>query len=98
MISCCIKIALLRCGRNITDTQVSKNRTLTNNEIKDVMKVIKSLDNREILLKENNRKITSQEGRFLNFFRPLITTGLPLMENFLAPLARRVLLPFALTA
>ena len=38
--------------------------TLTNNEIKDVMKVIKSLENREISLKGTTRKITSQEGGF----------------------------------
>ena len=54
--------------------------TLTNNEIKDIMKVIKSLENRRILLKETARKITSQEGGFLNFHRPLMTTGLPLMK------------------
>ena len=37
---------------------------LTNNEIKDIMKVIKSLENRRISLKETARKITSQEGGF----------------------------------
>ena len=31
------------------------------------MKLIKSLENREILLKETVRKITGQEGGFLNF-------------------------------
>ena len=35
--------------------------TLTDNEIKDIMKVIKSLENRGILLKGTTRKITSQE-------------------------------------
>ena len=35
--------------------------TLTNNEIKDIMKVIKSLENRGILSKGTTRKITSQE-------------------------------------
>ena len=38
--------------------------TLTNNEIKDVIKLIKSLENRRILLKVTTRKITSQEGEF----------------------------------
>ena len=38
------------------------------------MKVIKSLENRGILLKGSTRKITIQEGGFLNFLRPLITT------------------------
>ena len=41
------------------------------------MTVIKSLENREILLKENTRKITSQEGGLLNFLRPLMSTSLP---------------------
>ena len=40
---------------------------LTNNEIKYIMKMIKSLENREILLKETIRKIDSQEGGFINF-------------------------------
>ena len=39
--------------------------TLRNNEIKDIMKVIKSLENRGILLKGTIRKIASQEGGFL---------------------------------
>ena len=36
--------------------------TLTNNETKDIIKVIKSLENRGILLKGTTRKITGQEG------------------------------------
>ena len=39
------------------------------------MKVIKYLENRGILLKETIRKITSQEGEFSNFIRPLMTTS-----------------------
>ena len=38
----------------------SSGITLTNNEIKDIMKVIKSLENRGILFKITARKITSQ--------------------------------------
>ena len=34
--------------------------TLTNHEIKDIIKVIKSLENRGISLKETTRKIASQ--------------------------------------
>ena len=41
--------------------------TLKNNEIKDVIKVIKSLVNREILFRGTTRKITNQEGGFLRF-------------------------------
>ena len=35
--------------------------TLTDNEIKDIIKVIKSLENRGILLKGTSKRITSQE-------------------------------------
>ena len=51
-------------------------KNLTNNEIKDIMKVIKSLENRRILFKGTNRKIISQEGGFLYFLRPFMTAGL----------------------
>ena len=54
--------------------------TLTYNEIKDIIKVIKSLENRGVLLKGFTRKITSQEERFIIFLRPLMTAGLPLMK------------------
>ena len=54
--------------------------TLTNNEIKDIMKVVESLENRKILLKGTARKITSQEGGFLNFLQSLMTAGLPLIR------------------
>ena len=67
-------------------------RTLANNEIKYLMKVIKSLENKGILLKGTTRKITSQKGVFLNFLRPLMTAAL------LTPLAKSLLLPFGLLA
>ena len=70
--------------------------TLTNNDINSI-KVIKSLENRGILLKRTTRKITSKEGGFLNFLRPLMTAGIPLMRSVLAPLAKSVLLPFGLS-
>ena len=44
------------------------------------MKVIKSLDNRGILLKWTTTKMTSQERGFLAFLSKLITAGLPLMK------------------
>ena len=62
---------------------------LTNNEIKDIIKVITFLENRRILLKRITRKIASQEGEFLTFFRALMTAGLMLMENVLTALAKR---------
>ena len=62
------------------------------------MKVIKSLESRGILLKGTTRKITSQEGGFLNFLKPLMTAGLPLMESALLHLAKSILLPLGLSA
>ena len=49
--------------------------TLTNNEINDIMKVMKSVENRGILLNGTPRKISRQERGFLNFIRPLITAA-----------------------
>ena len=66
--------------------------TLTNNEIKYTIKAIKYLENRGILLNGTTTKITSQEGGFVNFLRPLMTAGL------LTPLAKRILIPLGLSA
>ena len=49
----------------------SSGITLTISEMKDIVKVIKSIENREILLTGTTRKITSQEEKFLNFLWPL---------------------------
>ena len=62
------------------------------------MKAIKSLENGRILLKGATRTITGQEERFLNFLRPLMTTGLPLMKYVLIQLAKSVLLPLGVSA
>ena len=70
----------------------------SDNKIKGIMKVIKSLENREILLTGTTRKIIKQEGRFLNFLIPLITTGLHLMKSELTLLAKSALLPLGLSA
>ena len=45
------------------------------------MIVIKYLENTQILFKKTTAKINSQERRFLNFFRPLMTFGFPLMKR-----------------
>ena len=58
------------------------------------MKVTKSLEKREILLKGT----TSQEGGFLDFLRPLMTAGLPLMEKVLTLLPKNVLIPLGVSA
>ena len=45
------------------------------------MKVIKSFENRGILLRRATRKKTSPRGAFPNFLRSLIPAGLPLIKN-----------------
>ena len=78
---------------------MSSEITLTNNEIKYIIKIIKYLENREILLKETTRKIISQEGWLLgNFLGLLMIVALPWMENVFAPLAKRFLIPLGLMA
>ena len=62
------------------------------------MKVIKSSENRRILLKGTARKITSQEGGFPNFLRPLMAAGLLLTKHVLTPLAKSVLIPLGVWA
>ena len=71
---------------------------LTNNEIKHMIKVIKSLENGGILLKRTIEKFINQKRGFIgNFLGPLMKVGLPLMNNVLTPLAKYVLLLFGLT-
>ena len=63
---------LVDAGLNLLGSKIKKGIssitgsgiTLTNNEIKDIIKVIKSLGHRGILLKRTTRKHTSQEGSF----------------------------------
>ena len=57
------------------------------------MKIIKSLGNTGVSLKGTTRKITSHEGGFLNFLRPLMAAGLPLMKNLLTPLTKSLFFP-----
>ena len=61
-------------GKNIKKKSsiVSSKITLTNNEIKDIIEVTKSLGNTGTLLKETIRRITSQEGGFFNIPRLLM--------------------------
>ena len=49
--------------------------TLPKNEIKDIIKVIKSLENRRVLLKGTTKRIISQEKRLLSFLGPLPKLG-----------------------
>ena len=62
---------LLDTGINAIGIKVKKRLSLigsgialTNNEIKDIIKVIKSLEKRDILLKGTTKKIINQKRRF----------------------------------
>ena len=68
---------------------------IVNNEIKDITKVIKSLENKYHLLERSTEKDINQTGRFL---RPLMRVVLPLMKNVLISLAQNVLLSLGVTA
>ena len=68
--------------------------SLKNNEIRDIIKVAKFLENREIFLKGTATKIISQEEGFISFLRPLMTACLPLMKNVLTTVAKSVLISF----
>ena len=89
-------------GHNMMDKTIQEKIvseiTLIINEIKDIMKIINSLEKRGILLKGTTTKINSQEGGFLKFLQQLVTAGLPLMKNELTPLGKSVLIPLRLTA
>ena len=66
------KVTFVSTGRSLLGKKIQKKIygsgiTLTNNEIKDIMKVIKSLENRKILLKVTTRKLTSQERKIFKF-------------------------------
>ena len=57
------------------------------------MKVIKLLEDTWMLSKRTIRKITSQKWGFLNFLRPFMTAGLPLMKSVITPFAKSILFP-----
>ena len=86
---------LVDTGINIVDKKIRKEIssitgsriTLTHNEVKDIMKVIKPLQNRGILLKATTKKINSYWS-----------AGLPWMKYVLTPLATGVLIPLQLAA
>ena len=90
---------LLNTGLNILTKKLYENLslvmgsgiTLTNNEMKYIIEIIKLLQNRGIWLKENTEKSIGKERElFSNFLGPLMSVGLPLMKNVLRQLAKIV--------
>ena len=84
-----IPISLLDAGYDFVNNKINIKLKVKNNEIKEIMKVIKSLENKGILLKGTTRKIPSQYGGFLNFIRPLMTAAIPLIKNVITILAKK---------
>ena len=80
-------------GKINKDKVTALGINLTNNEVKYIIKVIRSLEKSRSILKGSTWKITGQKGGFLNLFRPLMTASLPLMKNVLTPLAKSILIP-----
>ena len=72
---------------------MKRDRRRTMTEKSDIIKTIRTIENRGILSKETTRKITSQEGRLLNFLRSLMLAGLSLTKSFLMSLGRSILIP-----
>ena len=61
------------------------------------MEIIKSLENRIILLKGNTGNVISQEGGLLNILAPLIRVGVLLMKNVLTLFGKSALVPLGVT-
>lgn len=92
---------------NLLVTKTNENRlssimgsgiALNQNDIKDIIKVLRSLKTRETLSKGNTKKLPLRKGDFSIFFRPLVTAGVQLMRNVFTLLAKNVLVPLRLKA
>ena len=64
--------------------------------MKDIIKVIRSIENRGILLKGTTGKITIQKGGLFNFLVPLMRADLLFMKFKHMPLGKNVLMPLGL--
>ena len=82
----------------LLDALLGSGITLTNNEIKDIIKVINSIENRWDSLKVSSSKIVIQELTLLNFLGRLMGVRLPLMNNALTTLVKIALVPLRLIA
>ena len=90
---------LLHAGHNLKKKKVSpkgSGLTLTSKEIKDIKKTIRSLEKRGVLLKKTIKNVITQEEEFLNFLRPLMKAGFPLMKSVLTHRIKSILLPLGL--
>ena len=70
--------------------------TLTNTKMKDIIKKIRSIENRGILLKGTTGKIIIQKGGLFNFLGPLMRADLSLIILILMPLGKNAVMPLGL--
>ena len=70
--------------------------TLTNTKMKDIIKKIRSIENRGILLKGTTGKIIIQKGGLFNFLVPLMRADLSLMKVKHMPLGKYAVMPLGL--
>ena len=87
------RIFLIDAWFNMIGRKISFRNNSKKNETKDIIKVMRSLENRGTLLKRTTRKITGEKRGFFNFLRLLMTAGSPLMKSVLNPLVASVLIP-----
>ena len=72
---------------------------LTNREVSSLRKVFSNGSSANMKFSKIQLHKIGQSGRFLGrFLGPLLKTGLPLIQNGLKPLAKRVLIPLGLMA
>ena len=72
--------------------------TVTDNEIKDIVKVIKSLENRGVLLKGNYQKDYQSRMRTFKFSQTINDSWFTINEKCTYCIGKKVLLPFQLLA
>ena len=72
---------------------------LTNRQVANLRKAFANYLSTDIKLSKGQISEMIQSGGFLGkLLGPLLKTGLPLMKNFIKPLAKRVLIPLRITA
>ena len=86
-------------GNSDDETKFPHKLLLSNRQVENLRKVFANNLSTDIKLSKTQLPKMIQSGRFLGrLLRPLLKTGLPLMENVIKPLAKSVLIPLRLTA
>ena len=89
----------------LSSNMISNNETnfphkllLTNRQVSNLRKSFANNSSTDIELSKTQLSKMIQSGGFLSrLLGPLLKTGLPLIENVIKPLAKRVLIPLGLT-